>query len=76
VPEVRKSWGKKMIIVITVKEKNQRTGQEKLVVSHGIDEYTGKSVILPCEPPERIGAKFDQEIGEYVLPERSAVLRL
>lgn len=56
-----------MIIVIAFKEKNQRTGREELVVSHGIDEHTGKTVILPCEPPERIGAKFNAEIGEYVL---------
>jgi len=56
-----------MIIVITSKEKNQRTGREELVVSHGIDKRTGKTAILPCEQPQRIGTKFNAEIGEYVL---------
>ena len=56
-----------MITVITLKEKNQRTGREELVVSHGIDERTGPTVVLPCEPPERIVAKFNAETGEYDL---------
>lgn len=56
-----------MIVVITINERNQRTGRDELVVSHGIDEATGKTVILPCEPPERIGAIFNAEFGEYVL---------
>lgn len=57
-----------MIVVLTVKEKNERTGREELLVSHGIDECTGRTVILPLEPPERIGAVFMAELGEYVLP--------
>lgn len=56
-----------MIIVITINEKNDRTGRVELVVSHGIDERTGETVTLPCESPERIGATFNAEIGEYVL---------
>lgn len=68
VPEHQQSQKRVVIIiVITVKEKNQRTVREELVVSHGIDEHTGKTVILPCEPPERIGAVFNAEIGEYAL---------
>lgn len=58
-----------MIIVITAKEKSERTGREYLVVSHGVVEHTGATVALPCVPPERIGATFDASIGEYVLPE-------
>lgn len=57
-----------MILVITVKVRNERTGREELVVSHGVDARTDRTVILPCEPPERIGAVFMAEIGEYVLP--------
>lgn len=56
-----------MIIVITIREKNKRTGQEELIVSHGINLHTGKTVILPCESPKQIGAKFNIAIGEYVL---------
>lgn len=57
-----------MIIVITCKARNFRTGREELIVSHGVDEDTGKTVILPCETPESIGATFDPELREYVLP--------
>lgn len=60
-----------MIIVITVKEINENTGREHLIVSHGIDKVTGKAVILPCETPAEIGAVFNTDLGEYVLPSNS-----
>lgn len=41
-------------------------GQE-FVVSHGIDEDTLRHVILPCEHPAALGAKFDSQIGEWIL---------
>ena len=56
-----------VIIVITTKERNPRTGREQVVVSHGIDMDTDRTVILPCEPPEALGAVFNPEMGEYVL---------
>jgi hypothetical protein len=56
-----------MLIVITVNEKDSRTGVERLVVSHGIDESTGKTVILPSEHPSALGAVFDADLGEYVI---------
>lgn len=56
-----------MIIVITSKERNARTGRDEEVVSHGIDATTGKTVIMSCDPIERIGARFDPELREYVL---------
>ena len=43
------------------------TGKKELLVSHGIDEDTGRSVCLPCEHPNRLGAVFDTILGEYVL---------
>lgn len=43
------------------------TGKKELLVSHGVDEDTGKTVILPCEHPARLGAKIDLELNEYVL---------
>lgn len=58
------------IVVITVSEPdlfNRR--RHTLVASHGIDLHTGKSVVLPCEPPETLGAKFDPEMGEWVIPD-------
>jgi hypothetical protein len=56
-----------LIIVITIKEKNPRTGREELIASHGVDAVTGKNVILSCEHPEKLGAVYDDEIGEYVI---------
>lgn len=43
------------------------TGKKELLVSHGIDEDTGKAVILPCEHPARLGAQIDIDLNEYVL---------
>ena len=40
--------------------------REEFVVSHGVDEF-GRNVILPTEQPAHLGAKFDKEIGEWVL---------
>ena len=42
------------------------TGKKEFVVSHGIDE-AGRTVILPNEPPTRLGAKFSTTLGEWVL---------
>lgn len=61
-----------MIIVITCKERNLKTGRDELVVSHGVDESTGRSVVLPCEHPQVLGAVWDASIGEFVLPDESA----
>lgn len=47
------------------------TGRKEFVVSHGINEDTGQAVILPNQRPSQFGgAYFDQEIGEWVLPDR------
>jgi hypothetical protein len=43
------------------------TGKREFVVSHGIDFETDEHVILPCEHPDVLGAKYDTEIGEYVI---------
>jgi hypothetical protein len=60
-----------MIIVIVQTEHNKKTGHMEQVVSHGIDPDTGKTIILPQESPEKIGAAFDHNIGEWVIPARS-----
>jgi hypothetical protein len=56
-----------MIIVICFKERDSKTGRIRTVVSHGVDDHTGRTVILPCDTPEDIGAVFDPSIGEYVV---------
>jgi hypothetical protein len=57
-----------VIIVITNKDKSESSGRNEIIVSHGINVETGQVVILPTATPEQIGAIFDEEIGEYVLP--------
>lgn len=43
------------------------TGKTEFVVSHGVDEDTGRNIILPSEHPAKLGAKFDLELGEWVI---------
>jgi hypothetical protein len=53
-----------------MKERNRKTGLEETIVSHGIDlNNDDRIVILPQEPPWKIGAVMDPDIGEYVLLE-------
>lgn len=59
-----------MIIVIVIEERNERTGRMQKVVSHGIDEATGQTVIMSCGTPESVGAVFDHDIGEYVIRDK------
>lgn len=44
------------------------TGEKEFGVSHGVDMNTDQIVILPLvSRPEKLGAKFDQNIGEWVI---------
>lgn len=45
-----------------------RTGRQQFTASHGIDEETGEHVVLPWEHPRNLGATYDPEIREWVLP--------
>jgi len=45
------------------------TGKKEFVVSHGIDEETGKSIVLPNEHPNALGGEFNSELGEWVIYE-------
>lgn len=60
-----------MIILVTgwfpIYDKGIDTGKKEFVVSHGVDVDTGRDVILQSVPPERLGAKYNMEIGEWVL---------
>lgn len=55
------------IIVIVVKERNEKTGRIEEIVSHGIDFATDRNIVLPQESPSSVGARFDPDIGEYVI---------
>lgn len=66
--EARKSsWEMKMLVVIANMERNQKTGRMETIVSHGVDMDTLQNVILPQESPESLGAKFDPDLGEWVI---------
>lgn len=57
-----------MIIVIVTKEREKYTGNYREIVSHGIDlDNEDSIVVLPQEPPDWVGAIFNNEVGEYVL---------
>lgn len=56
-----------MIIVVLCEDRNPKTGRKEIVVSHGVDEDTMKTIILPQVPVKDLGARFDNERGEYVL---------
>lgn len=57
-----------MIIVILTEQRNERTGQLESVISHGIATATDRRITLPNVPPFEVGARFSDEIGEWVLP--------
>lgn len=44
-------------------------GREEFMVSHGIDDRTGRTVILPNEHPAKLGARLDRTLMEWVLNE-------
>ena len=44
------------------------TEEKELLVSHGIDDRTGRNVCLPCDHPIVLGAKFDTTLQKWVLP--------
>jgi hypothetical protein len=63
-----------MIVVIAGKfpvcdHTGQPTGRYEFVASHGVDFATGRSVILPGEPPLALGAEMHEQLSEWVLYE-------
>lgn len=62
----------RMIVVITYTEYNPRTGRKEIRASHGVDLDSDQAVVLPNEPPAELGAVFDADIGEFVIPDAPA----
>ena len=61
-----------IIVICGFFEKEDRfgypTGEKEFGVSHGVDMNTDQIVILPpVSRPELLGAKFDQQFGEWVI---------
>jgi hypothetical protein len=58
-----------MITLVTMYEEDPATGKKMLLVSHGIDERTGRNVCLPGEHPKDLGGVYDDDLMEWVLRE-------
>lgn len=60
-----------MIILVTgnfdIYDEYGKTGQKEFVVSHGIDEETGKNFVLPNEHPLKLGARFDTKRFAWII---------
>lgn len=56
-----------MIIVITYKEKKADKVNPVYIASHGVDLETLSEIPLPQVPVEQLGARFDTQMGEFVL---------
>ena len=61
-----------MIIVIAEESINPKTGRKEVLVSHGVNIDNGKNVVLPQVSLKEIGAIYNSELEEYVLPEPNA----
>jgi len=51
-----------MIIVICNKDENNN-----LICSHGINIETDEIIIIPQISPKELGARFNTELGEYII---------
>jgi hypothetical protein len=62
-----------MIILVTgyftVFEHGRPTSRKEFGTSHGYDTVTGKTIVTSGEPPDRLGAKYDTSLNEWVLEE-------
>ena len=43
------------------------TGETQFITSHGVDENTGKHIIVSQDHPKNLGGKFDAQMGEWVI---------
>ena len=57
-----------MVVVIFTKQRNPRTGQMEQIASHGVDTDTNRAVTLPSISAQELGAVFNRDLTEYVLP--------
>ena len=44
-----------------------KTGKKVFGVDHGVDLDTGRTVVLPESHPKDLGAKFNDELQEWVI---------
>lgn len=60
---------------VPVMRNGLETGDRQFVVSHGIEEDTGRSITLPSEHPASIGAVLDRQLNEWVLDDQASAAR-
>jgi hypothetical protein len=53
-----------MIILVTEWDAKRKCE----VVSHGVEEETGRNVVLPWNPPSYFNAVWDDKAGYWILP--------
>lgn len=60
-----------MIIVVAgnfpIYERGVDTGRTEFVASHGVDYTTGRSIVLPTDPPRSLGAVMHNQLKEWVI---------
>lgn len=60
-----------MIIVVTTEIQDKTTRKWEIVADFGVDEATGRNVVLPAVHPSDLGAKYNDDMGEYVMEEET-----
>jgi len=58
-----------MIVIIFTKARNPRTGQMEKVAANGVDIDTLRTITLPSVTAQELGAVYDRDLGEYILPQ-------
>lgn len=62
-----------MIILVTgmfdIYDKYGKTGRKEFVASHGVREETGEIIIVSQDHPVKLGAEYNEHIGEWVIYE-------
>jgi hypothetical protein len=61
--------GHPMIGIITIRERNQKTGRVEDIVDRAFDMRTDAAVIMPPVTPQELGASYDENSGLWMLAE-------
>lgn len=56
------------IMVFTFIDECERTGRRQRLVDYGVDLETDRMVPMPSDTPAAVGAIFDRDLGEYLIP--------
>lgn len=51
------------IVVETITETNKRTGKKETLANRAYNIDTGEPVIVPCDTPRALGARWDNNLG-------------